>query len=355
MIKSILSLLFLIAISIITINLVPSIQEKVPSAPQAESTSHLSNIPRNKTLKNDYYVFQTYNNCGPATLSLALSYFNIHKTQEELAQDLRPYQNEFGDNDDKSVTFDELAHKAQEYNMLTYHRPQGNIALIKQFIANDIPVLTRTWLNADEDIGHYRLIKGYNDGTETIIQDDTYQGKNLEYSYKDFNQLWEKFDYEYLVLVPKGKEALARSIIGKNLDEKYAWEETKKSNQKALHNDPNNIYKRFNLSIAYYHLHDYKKSIEEFEKIEAQLPWRTLWYQSEPIYAYFKVGNYEKVLSLTETILNNQNRAFSELYMLRGKIYQKRGEINLAKQEYENAFFYNHNLKQAQEALKKIS
>src|SRR5690349_13712163 len=52
--------------------------------------------PVAKTLQNDYQIFQTFNNCGPASLSMDLSYFGVYKTQEELGQALRPYQNPQG-------------------------------------------------------------------------------------------------------------------------------------------------------------------------------------------------------------------------------------------------------------------
>jgi tetratricopeptide (TPR) repeat protein len=112
------------------------------------------------------------------------------------------------------------------------------------------------------------------------------------------------------------------------------------------------MYSRFNLAIAYYHLGEYKKTVEEYEKVESQLPFRMLWYQIEPIDAYFRLGNYDKVFELTNAILNNQNRAYSELYLLRGKIYEKQGNKEAAKAEYENAVYYNTNLKAAIEALK---
>ena len=72
-------------------------------------TPTLPPLPSQKILPNDYHVFQTFNNCGPAALSMELSYYGINISQQELVQDLRPYQNPQGDNDDKSVTLDELA------------------------------------------------------------------------------------------------------------------------------------------------------------------------------------------------------------------------------------------------------
>lgn len=322
-----------------------------PFVPTASPSPTPTPLPQQKILQNDYHVFQSFNNCGPASLSMALSYFGVNKSQEELGNALRPYQNPLGDNDDKSVTFDEMAKEAKKYGLLTYHRPNGDITLLKQFILADIPVLTRTWLHVNEDIGHFRVVKGYDDTTQMIVQDDSYEDKNLSFTYTDFNTMWEKFDYEYLVLLPKEKKALAEKILGGNLNEAYAWNLALQKNQQKVAENPSDMYSKFNLSIAYYHTGNYKKSTEVFEEIEASLPFRTLWYQREPILAYYELEDDQRVLSLTENILNNQNRAFSELYILRGNIYKKQGNTDAARAEYEKAVFYNSNLLEAKIAL----
>ena len=311
----------------------------------------LPTSPVTKILPNDYQIFQSFNNCGPASLSMALSYFGITKTQEELGETLRPYQNPQGDNDDKSVTLDELAKEGEKYGLIAYHRPNGSVEKLKAFIALGIPVITRTWLYPNEDIGHFRVVKGYDNVTREIIQDDSYQGHNIHYSYDTFNSMWDKFGYEYLIFVPNDKQKQAEAILGSDKDEKIAWRNAINSFQDILKEDPANIDAQFNLSVAYYNIGDYKQSVAAYEKIMDRLPMRTLWYQIEPIKAYYKLGVDQKVFNMTDAILNHSNRAFSELYILRGKMYEKNGNLSAAKSEYEKSVFYNKNLTDAQEAL----
>lgn len=312
-------------------------------------------IPVSKVLDNGgYHVFQSFNNCGPAAMSMALRFYGINVSQQELGQALRPYQVPGGDNDDKSVTLQELADKSKEYGFIPYRRPMGDPDVAKQFIANDIPIITRTWLTPTDDIGHYRVIKGYDENAGTFLQDDSLQNKNLSYTYADFNQIWKKFNYEYLVLVPKEKQEIAERILGENLDEQTAWENAVQNSLSELEKNPNDIDAGFNLSVAYYNTGDYRKSIEEFEKVESRLPFRTLWYQIEPIKAYYELGNYDKVMGISDRILGFHNKAFSELYILRGKIYKNQGNTEAARQEFQNAVNYNVNLKEAQELLNSI-
>lgn len=311
-------------------------------------------FPTKKIIPTDYHIFQTYNNCGPASLSMALHFYGIEISQEDLGKTLRPYQIQSGDNDDKSVTLEELGNKAKDYGLIAYHRPMGNSLLIKKFIANDIPVITRTITKPGEDIGHYRIIKGYDEKNSVFIQDDSLQGKNLYYTYEEFSKIWKIFNYEYLALVPKEKQVIAEQILGENNDLQTAWQNVVKNSQNELSKNPNDIHSRFNLSVAYYNLTDYRKSVIQFEKVEKFLSFRTLWYQIEPIEAYFESGDYNKVFKIIDQILNNQNKAFSELYILRGKIYQKQGNTEMAKSEFQKALFYNSNLEEAKKLLNSI-
>lgn len=121
--------------------------------------------------------------------------------------------------------------------------------------------------------------------------------------------------------------------------------------EQQLNSNPADIYARFNLSVALYNVGDFQRSATEFEKVEAKLPFRTLWYQIEPIQAYFELGNYQRVFQLTDKILQNHNRAFSELYLIRGEMYRQRGQNELARVEFEKALFFNKNLKSIQMAF----
>lgn len=319
------------------------------------SSSTLPPVPNSKVLSNGgYHIFQSFNNCGPAALSMTLRFYGINVSQAELGQALRPYQVPGGDNDDKSVTLEEVAEKSKEYDLIPYLRPMGNPEIIKQFITNDLPVITRTWTKPNEDIGHFRIVKGYDNSEGVFIQDDSLQNKNLKYAYADFDEIWKKFNYEYLVLVPKDKQEIAEQILGEDLDERMAWEKAVGNSLKELAENPKDVDAGFNLSVAYYKIGDYQKSVDEFEKVEDRLSFRTLWYQIEPILSYYQLENYDRVMQITDKILNNHNRAFSELYILRGKIYQKQGKTDQARAEFQKAVFYNSNLQEARDLLNSI-
>jgi len=301
----------------------------------------LKSAPVQKILETDYHVFQTFNNCGPAALSMVLRFYDIDVSQEELGLSIRPYQNTLGINDDKSVTLAELAEKSKEYGLVPYHRPNGNIEIIKNLINYDMPILTRTWTKVNEDIGHYRVVKGYDENTKEVIQDDSLQGKDLRYSYDEFNALWEKFNFEYLVLVPNDKIEIVEMILAENALESKAWQNAVSISRQKLINNPNDVYMRFNLAVALYNTGDYQGAVTEYEKISNSLPFRTLWYQIEPILAYYKIESYDKVMKTSQTIFDSQNPSYSELYFLRGSVLDKQNEPIKSQEEFSKATSYN--------------
>ncbi|MDP3965466.1 MAG: C39 family peptidase [bacterium] len=324
--------------------------KSAPPPPPKESP-----LPKTKILPITYHTFQTFNNCAPAALSIALSYYGIFKSQEVLAADLRPNNNPRGINDEKSTTPDRLGAKAQEYGLTPYFRGNGNINLIKRLVASGFPVLMRTLLEADEDFAHYRVIKGYDDTTEEIVQDDSYQGKNIRYSYDEFLKLWKPFGYEYLVLVPENKIAIIDAILGEEANAKISWHNAIRTAESELAQNSGDILARFNLSVALYYAGRYVEATKEFEKVEYVLPRLTMWYQIEPIRAYAALGNAGRVFELSDKILNDKNPAFPELYLLRGEMHVAEGNLAAAKAEFQKAVLYNKNLEAAHEALASVS
>lgn len=331
---------------------IEKVRESIPSF--APSPTLSLQIPDSYIIPQQLHVYQSFNNCGPATLSMALSYWGINVSQAELGNILRPYQVAGGDNDDKSVTLQEVADHAQSLGLNSYLRPNGTPEKLQALIAQDIPIVARTWLGASEDIGHYRVVRGYDKSSNSFIQDDSLQGENLSYTYDDFNTIWQPFNYEYLVIVPDEKKEAVEAILGEELDERTAWENALSRIEGEIAENPGNWHLTFAKSRIYYYLGEYDKSVEEFEKVESRLSFRTLWYQIEPIRAYFELGNYDRVFEITNRILNNQNRAFSELYYIRGQIFLKQGDIEGARSEFESALLYKHNYTPAQEALNNL-
>lgn len=297
------------------------------------------------------HIYQTFNNCGPAALSMVLSWHGVEVSQEELGDKMRPFQNPNGDNDDKSILTKEFAGWAEKYGLNAIARPNGDLETLKLFTANNIPVVVKTFLEAGDDIGHFRIVKGYDNSHGFIIQDDSYDGPNRRISYYDFLNLWQPFHYVYIIVYSDEQKPVVEAIIAGEMDEKTAWSNLLDRSKQESDISKSNVMPIFNMAVSHYHLGNYRESVQNFEEIESELPRRMLWYQLEPILSYQMLGDYERVFEISDRIINNGNRAFSELYLIRGEIYEALGDINSARLEYEKAVFYNANLQAAIEAL----
>ncbi len=297
------------------------------------------------------HVYQSFNNCGPATLSMILSWYGVEVSQSELGAKMRPYQNPQGDNDDKTIFTHEFVKWAQKYGLQAVSRANGDIDLLKKLTANGFPVVVKTWLHANDDIGHFRIVRGYDDSAQKVIQDDSYQGPNRKISYYDFLSLWQPFNYNYVVVYREKDTALLKEILGEEFSEDVAWENALRRAREEAELSSESAYPQFNIATSSYHLGDYESSVQAFEEVQDDLPRRMLWYQIEPVKAYKELGDYEKVFEITEEIFENGNRAFSELYVLRGEVYLERGKEDKAREQFELAVKYNENWDKPKEYL----
>lgn len=321
-----------------------------PPTPTPTPTPVVVQPGESKSLSGIPFVYQTYNNCGPAALSMDLAYFGVDVSQQELADIIRPYNNPQGYNDDKSVTLEEFGPIAQSHGLIFYSRPNGSVDKIKLLLANNIPVITHTWLFPDDYIGHVRVMTGFDDQTQEFIQMDAIEGSR-RFSYQQFLKLWQPFNYEYAVIAPPEKDGIIKAILGPETDSRVAWTNAQQRAQEEIKSNPQSLYANFNVSVTDYHLGLYQEAVQSFEKIRSKIPIKMLWYQLEPVESYLAIKDYSQVFVLTDQIFRSGDPSYSEAYITRGDAYLAQGNKEAAKTEYQKAVLYNKNLPLAKEKL----
>jgi len=110
--------------------------------------------------------------------------------------------------------------------------------------------------------------------SRNLTQDDSLQAANSTYSYEEFLELWKTFNYEYLVLVPENKVQAVEGILGEEVDETIAWQNSLTQIQDELSQDPHNPHLLFNLAINYYYTGDYQKATQTYELVKDRLTMR---------------------------------------------------------------------------------
>ncbi|OQY18014.1 MAG: hypothetical protein B6I35_13680 [Anaerolineaceae bacterium 4572_32.2] len=117
------------------------------------------------------YQPQTYNNCGPCSIAILLGYYDLWITQHEVNEIVSPGPSVCAIAD--YMPRHQL--RARAYRAWSLRNP------IRLLLANGIPVIASQLLELDGDIGHYRVIKGYDDVSGEFISDDPLQSKGADF------------------------------------------------------------------------------------------------------------------------------------------------------------------------------
>jgi hypothetical protein len=154
------------------------------------------------------HEWQTWNNCGPAALAIGLSYFGVERTQADIATVLR------SEPADKNVSLDELLGYAATTGVLSRLRLNGTVDLLRKLNNAGIPLLTEGWLRVGEDIGHYRIVRGYDPDTGQLLTQDSFHGPNLWVDDEEFAAMWRPFFLAYAPLYRAEQEPLVTALPG---------------------------------------------------------------------------------------------------------------------------------------------
>ena len=209
------------------------------------------------------HEFQGWNNCGPTTIAMALSYFDIDVTQDDTAPILKPSP------EDRNVSPHELADYVNDQtNLMALDRANGTLDELRQFVANGMPVIIEigidppgeyAWL---EWYGHYMLVVAFDDEQQTLYTYDSWfgtsevpgenataEGRLLDY--ETLNTYWRQFNRNYVVLYRPEQSDIVRTIIGEDMDDTVMWQNSLAQVQAEINAEPDNGYLWFNLGTTY--------------------------------------------------------------------------------------------------------
>lgn len=326
-----------------------------PTSPTELSVSS-EQVPPSARLFGFSFEQQTWNNCGPASITIALSYFGWQEDQEYARQQLRP------DREDKNVTPDEMvAFVNQNTGIRSLWRSGGTLELVRKLVANGFPVILGTGFmpEAYDWIGHYRTVVAY-DSTYFYFY-DSFMGTgtdNQGYAVlaDDVDQNWQHFNRRFIVLYTPEREELLMQVLDDYADVTLANGIALKTAQQEARLNPQNAYAWFNLGTSLTHLERYEEAAVAFDRArQTNLPWRMLWYQFEPYRAYYEIERYDDVLALVQANLNNGGQYVEETFYWQGRVYEAQSKLNEAKSAYQQALQLNVNYVQAQEAINRIT
>ncbi len=311
-------------------------------------------LPPRVYLRGVRYEAQSWNNCGPATLSMALSYWGWKGFQTTTAQYLKPNER------DKNVSPYEMENFVTEKTPYGFvWRMGGDLRLLKTLLVNGFPVMVEKGFQGrgfEGWMGHYELLVGYDDAKGVFVTEDSYMGENHEVAYDEFHNQWRAFNYLFLLPYPKEKEAELMALLGPWADANWAFRHAlavAQAETQTLHGR-DLFFAWFNVGTSHVWLHEYVDAAHAYDQafaIYAQLPederpWRMLWYQTGPYFAYYYSGRYQDVINLATTTLSAMSEPIlEESYYWRALAEEALGQHDKAIADLEEAVRLNPNFR----------
>ena len=342
-------------------NTLPSPTEQAPAPPTPTPQPTIIPVRGNARLDINRLAWeeQGWNNCGPTTITIGLSYFGYNYDQEKAVEYLKP------NIEDKNVSPSEMVlfvntQAVQDTSVHALYRLGGTPDLLKALIDAGFPVIIERGIDVAGSgwMGHYSLVVGYDDTAGDYLLFDSYfgdgDGDGRRESQVIINQGWKHFNHTFVVIYDPNREANLNAVLGNYIDSSYAATKAFENAKVEATLDPDDKWAWFNMGTALVQLGRYEEAVLAFDRVRTlQLPFRMLWYQFAPYEAYYHVGRYDDVLALA-LANERQTEYVEEIYYYRGLSYAAQGNVDEAIREFDKALVYNSNYTQAHNAKQAV-
>lgn len=311
--------------------LTPTIAAATP-LPSPTPTLTPTPLPPAVSLPGVVYVDQhnRWNYCGPANLTMALKFWGWDGDRDDVAEVIKPGV------DDPSLDF--IQRGKPDKNVMPYEmvdfvndytdyqalmRYGGELDVIKNLLANGFPVLIekgyyeRDYTGKIAWLGHYLFVTGYDDAAGEFIVQDAYlkPGKDMRSPYDEFLEGWRSFDYLFMVVYPPERQSQVLTLLGNWADsgwaDAHALEIAERETQTLTGIDA--FFAWFNKGTSLVRLQRYGEAALAYDNAfaiyaglgddDTQRPYRIMWYQTGPYWAYYYSGRYQDVINLANTTL----------------------------------------------------
>lgn len=350
-------------------------------------------VPSAVSLPGVVYVDQQnrWNYCGPANLTMALNFWGWKGDRDAVAKVIKPGSGDMRKNfiergfPDKNVMPYELVdfvNEETEYRALT--RYGGDENLLKRLIAAGFPVIAekgyyeRDYTGTIGWFGHYLFTTGYDDMRGNFIAQDSNlkdkygnpAGKNILSDYNTYQKGWRAYNYLFIVVYPADRESEVYDVLG-------PWADVEWANQHALelaNKDVTTVtgndlfFAWFNKGTSHVALKQYIDAASAYDQAfsfyakwnteKNDRPYRMMWYQTGPYFAYYYSARYADVISLADTTLTDptskEERTLEESLLWRGRAYYMAGQTQLAVDDFRAALKVHVNWTPAVQALQDL-
>ncbi|MGD0612967.1 MAG: C39 family peptidase [Anaerolineales bacterium] len=346
-------------------------------------------LPTSVVLQNITFIDQMHrwNYCGPANMSMALEYWgwkgvpgDTSDLRDQIAFVVKPGADNpdasFIDNGntDVNVMPYELVDYVNDHTTLkALYRYGGDLDLVKHLIAAGFPIIAEKGIyqalppeNTLQWAGHYAFTTGYDDSQQVFTWQDSYtpndkippkdQGYNVKISYADYLSNWRAFNYLFIIVYPADKQDDLYQVLGPWADatwaDQHALAIAQQESQSLTGLDQ--FFATFNEGTSYNQLADYGSAATAYDQAfslynnmaETDRPYRIMWYETGPYFAYYYTSRFQDVIDLANTTLAtiDKPRSLEESLYWRALAEYAIGQTGPAVTDIKQAYYYNRYL-----------
>jgi len=363
----------------------PSLTPTSTLGPTLTPTITSTPVPASVTIKGFKYIDQKnrWNYCGPANLTMALSYLGWTGNRDVIAKAIKP-----GIQDPK---LDFIQQGRWDYNVMPYElvdfvndeteyralsRLGGNIDLAKKLLAGGFPFIAekgyyeKDYAGKVSWLGHYQFVTGYDDARgEVIVQDTWNDGPNFRIKYDDFmsSEAWLSFDNIFIVVYAPEREAELMNVLGSYADSTLAAQTALNVAEEHIRNASgiDAFFAWYAKGTSHVALQQYVDAATAYDqafliydaigKDDKQRPFRMMYYQTGPYFAYFYSGRYQDVINLANVTLSLPPKpTLEESILWRGRAEYMIGNTKSAIDDYREALRLHPNWGPAIQSLQDL-
>lgn len=303
------------------------------TGPTLTPTITTTPLPASVTLTGFRYEDQKnrWNYCGPANLSMALNYVGWNGNRDTVAKSIKPGIQDpkldfiqQGRSDVNVMPYEMVDFVNYETEFRALSRLGGNIELTKRLLAAGFPLIAekgyyeKDYAGKVAWLGHYQFVTGYDDARgELIVQDTWNDGPNFRISYDEFMapEAWLSFDNLFIVVYKPEREAELMQVLGPYADPQWAAATALTLAEQHIGSASgiNLFFAWFAKGTSHIALQQYADAALAYDqafaiynslgKDDVQRPYRMMWYQTGPYWAYFYTGRYLDVINLANVTL----------------------------------------------------
>ncbi|GAB4503569.1 MAG: hypothetical protein Fur0043_05610 [Anaerolineales bacterium] len=350
--------------------LTPPATATLQPGPTPTSTVTATPLPLTVALTGVKYEDQRnrWNYCGPANFSMALTFWGWKGNRDVIGKAIKP-----SDKDKNVMPYELVDYVAEEVPGLSaLQRYGGDLETLKRLLAAGFPVVAekgyyeRDYTGKMGWMGHYQFVTGYDDLNGTLLVQDTYlDGPNFSIPYDKFLDGWRAFDYVFIVAYPSEREGEVLTLLGPLSDENAAAQRALARAQAEAETltGIDRFFAYFNIGTSHVALQQYADAAYAYDfafQLYAGLtgddsirPYRMMWYQTGPYFAYYYSNRYADVINLATTTLEDtiSEPVLEESLIWRGRAYYMVGKTDKAIADYRAALKVHPNWTPAIQAL----